>query len=111
MILAVLRVQDMKQSLWVMACIFAVGSVLGCSSTESGSPKKTNRSNNVELVDCNYYWAARRRHVCIKDMPKKDCNDLFYASGFTQERECVCDAKGRAQNKVEGTGYIQYDCE
>ncbi len=66
---------------------------------------------SVELVDCNYYWPMRNRHVCIKDMPISECEDLFYVPGFQRESECYCDVANREKNRIEGSDYVQYDCE
>lgn len=32
-------------------------------------------------------------------------------AGFQREKECHCDATGREKNRIDGGGYIQYDCE
>lgn len=78
--------------------------LLSCTSPTSG-PKK-----NGDVVDCNYYWGAKSRHVCIKDMPRADCEALFMSSMFAREESCVCDQPGKQKSSVQGTGYTQYDC-
>jgi hypothetical protein len=67
--------------------------LLSCTSSTSG-PKK-----NGDVVDCNYYWGAKSRHVCIKDMPRADCEALFMSSMFAREEACVC-ATRRANRKT-----------
>lgn len=88
-----------------------VGFSSSCSAPAETNPQQMMKPKSGEFVDCNYYWSARRRHVCIKDMPVKECEDLFFMAGFQRERSCVCDDAGRKRNQVKGTGYIQYDCE
>lgn len=88
-----------------------VGFSSSCSAPSDTNSKPTVRLKSSEYVDCNYYWSARRRHVCIKDMPVKECEDLFFMPGFQREKNCICDDAGRKKNQVKGTGYIQYDCE
>lgn len=75
-----------------------------CTSKGSGPQKQG------DVVDCNYYWKTRSRHVCIKDMPRTDCEGLFMSTSFTREESCVCDQPGKQKNSVQGTGYTQYDC-
>ncbi|MBW7858060.1 MAG: hypothetical protein H3C43_07200 [Leptonema sp. (in: Bacteria)] len=96
----------------VLALLFLVVSFSSsCSAPAETKPQQLATPKNGEFVDCNYYWSARRRHVCIKDMPVKECEDLFFMPSFQRERNCVCDDAGRKKNQVKGTGYIQYDCE
>lgn len=78
--------------------------LLACPASTSG-PKKS-----ADVVDCNYFWGAKNRHVCIKDMPRSDCEALFMSSMFAREESCVCDQSGKQKNSVQGTGYTQYDC-
>ncbi len=90
----------------ITAVVFIAMSLLSyCSSSSSTT------SNKGDVVDCNYYWPARSRHVCIKDMPRRDCNDLFAGGMFNREEACVCDQGGKEKNQVQGTGYTQYDCK
>ena len=73
--------------------------------------QSSQTTSKGDVVDCNYYWPARSRYVCIKDMPRKECEELFAAGGFNREKTCVCDNGGKQKNIVEGTGYTQYDCK
>ncbi|MCS7205494.1 MAG: hypothetical protein NZ853_07340 [Leptospiraceae bacterium] len=63
-----------------------------------------------ERIDCNYFWAARQVHVCIKNIPKSECESLFASGQFIQEKDCYCDAYQKSIRKIETQGYIQYDC-
>ena len=102
-------------------CLLLPVMLLSCVAPEPARPNGlaspdpkasvTKEAPEADLVDCNYYWPARRRHVCIKDMPVTECEDLFFMAGFQREKECVCDATGREKNRIDGGGYIQYDCE
>lgn len=71
----------------------------------------TKEAPGADSVNCNYYWPLRRRHVCIKDMPVTECEELFSMSGFHRESDCFCDAADRKKNRVDGGRYIQYDCD
>lgn len=78
--------------------------LLACPASTTG-PKR-----NADVVDCNYNWPAKSRHVCIKDMPRADCEALFQSTMFIREESCYCDSAGKQRNSVQGTGYTQYDC-
>lgn len=86
--------------------------VFGCSTEikKESVEKKENISSSIEKVDCNYFWPARKVHVCIKDMPKQECEDLFSLGQFYKEEECYCDTSGKEKNYIKGQNYIQYDC-
>jgi len=94
----------------LLSCVAPEPARNGPASTVAQAPV-TKEAPGADLVDCNYYWPVRRRHVCIKDMPVTECEDLFFMPGFQRERDCFCDAAGREKNRVDGSGYIQYDCE
>lgn len=110
------RMLLMKRSALYLLCfvLFSACAVPEPANPKGPAPNVTETPSSVKssgLVDCNYYWPARRRHVCIKEMPVKECEELFYMSGFQREKECVCDVSGRKKNRVDGGSYIQYDCE
>ncbi|MFN3603421.1 MAG: hypothetical protein ACK4UJ_01790 [Leptonema sp. (in: bacteria)] len=81
-----------------------------------GQSKKQNLTDEnpiqiqEEKIDCNYFWPAKQIHVCIKDMPKKECEDLFSSGQFIMEKECYCDTSKKEKNFIKGQNYIQYDC-
>jgi hypothetical protein len=75
-----------------------------------GSPEKKGTAGG-DLVDCNYYWPKQYVHVCIKDMPKKECEDLFTVPFFDREKDCACSQPGRKAEQVKGMGYVQYNCK
>jgi len=88
-----------------VAALLAMSSILlSCKTPASNPPKR------ADLIDCNYYWQVRTRHVCIKDMPRAECEGLFGSSMFQREDTCVCDKPGKQKKQVEGSGYTQYDC-
>lgn len=96
-----------KLSVVLILALFAI--LPGCKSSKGTNSASTKQ--NSDLVDCNYYWPVRQRYVCIKDMPRNDCEGLFAAGGFRRETSCICDTAGKTKSQVEGTGYTQYDCK
>lgn len=64
-----------------------------------------------EKIDCNYFWPARQVHVCIKEMPVSECENLFSLGQFSKENHCYCDKYNREKTYIKGQNYIQYDCK
>lgn len=99
--------------MYPVVLFFGVPALLAAGCSSPADPKKpdSTKPKAADLVDCNYFWPNRNRHVCIKDMPKRECEDLFFMVEFQRDRQCVCDEKGRDKNAVRGSGYVQYDCQ
>lgn len=98
----------------VFPLLLGIFIIFSCSTTEiqKEQQEKVEKkiTSSVEKVDCNYYWPTRKVHVCIKDMPKQECEDLFSLGQFYKEEECYCDTSGKEKNYIKGQNYIQYDC-
>ena len=67
-------------------------------------PKKEN------VVDCNYYWKAKKVHVCIKDMAIPECEIIFKTPGFIPDNRCICQDPGKEFTKLNIYGYVQISC-
>lgn len=102
-----------EMMMYPVVLFFGVPALLAAGCSSPADPKKpdSTKPKAADLVDCNYFWPNRNRHVCIKDMPKRECEDLFFMVEFQRDRQCVCDEKGRDKNAVRGSGYVQYDCQ
>ncbi len=74
-------------------------------------PPRVNKPA-ADLVDCNYLWTEQNQHVCIKNMPRRECEELFNTTvyHFRPDTECICDRSGKEKNPVAGTPYLQYFC-
>lgn len=84
----------------------AVSQLFVCGTSE----KKTTKTT-ADVVDCNYHLSNQNVHVCIKDMPRKECEELFAAPNLEREKECVCNQPGRKAEQVKGVGYVQTNCK
>ncbi|GIX42546.1 MAG: hypothetical protein KatS3mg129_2279 [Leptospiraceae bacterium] len=92
---------------------FLIILILFCKTTKENKENIDKKSfiQSTEKIDCNYFWPARQVHVCIKEMPKEECESLFSLGQFLKEEQCYCDIHQKEKNKIETASYIQYDCK
>lgn len=93
--------------LWILL----IFNIFYCTSQNQRlSPSISDKHQDIEKIDCNYFWPARQVHVCIKEMPKKECEMLFSMGQFIKEEDCYCDIHKKEKNTIKTETYVQYDC-